>query len=322
MRPVVPVGRTCHVTSVAVVWCAIFGCGYIRAEEPTPESVLRDMRSGYARLQKTEEELTLWDCEHVASSNGQAMPPVQYTVKQHGGSVLGVLKSRGLICRTPEAFFALEQRKATDRWTLLKYQPTRAAEAWDEQIKREQLIYHPLLSHREEFTTPVMIADPLFVPTAARSISRDRVELDFRYQLPNSSGGARTEITGTLTLATNMDWLVVKWVSHAAMTPLGHPVDSTLVREVQSQGGIPRINSARLEYVNGQTKALMNATYPDSGSVNPDEFKLEHYQIPVPAGEVSEDRPPFNWPLWGGIGVGCIALSILLAWLVRRKRRA
>jgi hypothetical protein len=55
---------------------------------------------------------------------------------------------------------------------------------------------------------------------------------------------------------------------------------------------------------------------------DPAEFTLEYYKIQTPTDEVYEDGPGFNWLLWGGIGVGCIALSVVLAWFIRRKRQA
>jgi hypothetical protein len=62
-------------------------------------------------------------------------------------------------------------------------------------------------------------------------------------------------------------------------------------------------------------------SYPTEPPVDPQQFQLTYYNLTPPAGEVYEDRPGFNWPLWGGIGLACIALSVVLAWLVRRKRR-
>ena len=56
-------------------------------------------------------------------------------------------------------------------------------------------------------------------------------------------------------------------------------------------------------------------------TVDPAEFTLEYYKLTAPESvEAYEDRPPFNWRLWGSVGIICIALSSVLGWYVRRRR--
>jgi hypothetical protein len=121
-----------------------------------------------------------------------------------------------------------------------------------------------------------------------------------------------------------LEWLVVKAVSHAAVTPLDHPVDSVMSREIRKQGELVQVDSIRLQYINSDTKAVFSSAQfvyrYNIGSVNPDEFSVAHYQITPPVLDVYEDRR-FNWPVWTGVGVLCLAASALLAWVVRRARR-
>jgi hypothetical protein len=296
----------------------------VSAGDITPEQVVRELRNGHDRLAEFEARLAVWECEQSVVSNGRKAGAGQITVKRHQDGILGELPT-GRICMTPQHFFAVGRSKGNDRWSLLKFQRSDVESRWRQPIEKEYLVYHPLLGQRGEFNTRDMIADPLFLPTAARRIAKDRVELDYEYQLPTATGGQRTKVSGTLTLATDMDWLVVKAVSHAADTPLGHPVGSTLTREVERRGDVLGTTTARLEYVNSLTKQVMNSRVYKyryaSADVDPREFTLDYYQLQAPSDDVYEDRP-FNWLLWGGIGVGCIALSLLLAWLVRSTRRA
>lgn len=294
-------------------------------EELDARQVVRDAQSGQRRLAEAEVRQAVWVCEQGAVLNGQSTGSVRQTVKRHGNAILGQMHT-GVVCKTPDYFFAVDRSKVTGRWTLIKYHKSGAEGAWRQQIDKLHLVYHPLTGQREEFTTGTMLADPNFDPRAARRTAPERVELDFRYQLPETISASKTQIEGTLTFAPDMDWVVVKWVAHAATTPLGYPVDSVLTREVQRVGEAVRVESVKLEYTNANTKAALNSrlykyTYPPVGEVNPEEFTLDHYQIQPPTDDVYEDRG-FNWPLWGGIGVGCLALSVLLAWYVRRKRRA
>jgi hypothetical protein len=185
--------------------------------------------------------------------------------------------------------------------------------------------YYPLQAQRGEFTTLQMLDDTEFKPRRARRVSADRVELDYSYRLPAGEQGARTQVEGTLTLATDMEWVVVKSVSHAAETPAGFPINSLVVREVKRVGDTIRAKSVSVDFINGQTKQAINTKkytykYLPPETVDPAEFTIEYYNLTAPEFDVYEDRQ-FNWPLWGGIGVGCIAMSVLLAWFIRRRLR-
>ena len=74
---------------------------------------------------------------------------------------------------------------------------------------------------------------------------------------------------------------------------------------------------------NGATITLVKSTltYPADAKINESEFTLSHYGITEPADDVYEDRR-FNWPLWVGIGVGLLVLSVILAWIARRRIRS
>lgn len=221
--------------------------------------------------------------------------------------------------------FAVEKSKGSGSWALLKYQRTDVENGWRRQVDKDHPIYYPLQAQRGEFTTLQMLDDPEFKPTRARRVAPDRVELDYIYRLPASEQGNRTKVDGTLTLATDLDWLVVKSVSHAAETPLGYPVDSVLIRDAERAGEVIRAKSVTMDFIHAETKKAFNTRkytfkYLSSETVDPAEFTIEYYNLVAPDHDVYEDRG-VNWLLWGGIGVGCIALSVFLGWFIHRRMR-
>jgi len=68
----------------------------------------------------------------------------------------------------------------------------------------------------------------------------------------------------------------------------------------------------------GILQAVYNYTFTPSKHP-PQSLNLSDYNIEIPVDDVYEDRS-FNWLLWGGLGVTCLVVSALLAWIVKRRR--
>lgn len=294
------------------------------AEDLPTSQVMKELRSGVARLQAAEIRMTSWECVPEFSRGGGKSSSGILLVKRHGTSVLvdtsSSLKSeQHRTINNDDEMFSIESRTGRQTWILRNYQK-RKADGNTPQTQGEDLAaLYPLTSVNDSLTILQLVGKKSFVPSRARKLAENRVELD--YELTDGDATGR----GTLTLAPDLDWLVIRSV-YTITSNSGDSGRVAFSRDAVRDGDLIRVKSATCEAgVGGKPQYSSKSKYaykflaPES--VDPAEFTLGYYKLTAPESvEAFEDRPQFNWRLWGSAGVGCIALSVVLAWIVRRRR--
>ena len=160
------------------------------------------------------------------------------------------------------------------------------------------------------------------------SVTRDGTDsVTLRYSRPLPGQGDPAVDRGALTFSAGNHYLLTRFEYELPVKAgdQSRLLRGVMTRKFTSRNGRPVVTEVSQVLAStpadaGDNTTRVRYTYPARGA-SPDEFRLEHYLTPPPALDVYEDRPPFNWRLWGGIGLAAIALSVFLAWFARRKWR-
>ncbi len=295
------------------------------AEDIPTSQVVKDLRSGITRLQAVEVRLAAWECvtEQTYGVGGKPMTGAG-VVKRQGVSMLldasqPQKTDRWRAVKNDSEMFTVTSRTGGQTWVMsgfVKLFPGESPKA----PGGEQFATYPLLAVNIKRNILQLLDDKSFNPTRAQRVAENRVELD--YELTDGKSTGR----GTLTLAPDLDWLVVRSViTFPSSGEKGGSSRTTLSRDAIRDGDLIRVKSISHEVVlEGKPQYSNTSKYtykfiaPDT--VDPAEFTLDYYKLDAPeSADAYEDRPPFNWRLWGSVGVTCIVLSVVLGWHIRRR---
>ena len=290
------------------------------AQEVDAGQVVKDIRAGATRLEAAELRMKTWECKLSAQGKSAS---VSSTIKRHNKSIL-VQFDQAIMVRNPSELFAVKRASQGRSWALSSYKKHGGDGAYI-QAKDGYFAFYPLLAVENDSTIVQRLDVPTFKPKLARAAAGNRVELDYEYTVPASDpGGSNLVVNGTFTLAPDLDWLVVRSAARFTGGPVGQ-VDCVMERQAVRDGDSIRVTSTQYGCARAdpQYNRKINHTYKllPPETVDPAEFDLSHYGIEAPEYEVYEDRKRFNWTFWGGIGLICIVLSLILAWLARRKQK-
>lgn len=245
-------------------------------------------------------------------------------VKRHGAFVLlditqPLKPDRFRAVKNDSEMFEINSKTSNRGWVLRRPVKPISDDIWHKALSDSRFAVHPLLVTSGKSNILDLLDDKSFTPTRARKATENRVELDYEVTDGDSTG------RGTLTLAPDLDWLVLRSaITHTS--PSGGSGRTAFSRDALRDGELIRVKSITFEAgVEGKPQYSSKSKYtykllaPET--VDPVEFTLAHYDLVAPESvEAYEDRPPFNWRLWGGVGGVCIALSLVLGWFVRRRR--
>ena len=352
-----PIGAITILGGSLVILILFTGRG--SAEEIDADRVVKELRSGIVRLQTAETRLAAWEGKVEISGKAGQTASATCIVKRHEKSFLMEYKKIRVINNSTEVF-AVKPTFLSGEWALTRYTKPGTDRVWKEWNHDCHFQFYPLLSalirnsasasksldlrrshkdlrreNRFTYQSPLLsvtggstilhiLDDPTFVTKRARRAADNRVELDYEY-IPSAGDTAAAKIvtTGTFTLAPDLDWLAVKSITRTSGGPIGQ-IDCTMERQALRDGDSIRVvattygcKTANDQY-NRNSKFTYKILPPDT--VDPSEFTLDYYSITAPEQDVYEDRRQFNWTLWGSIGAICIALSLVLGWIVRRRR--
>ena len=290
------------------------------AQEVDAAQVVNNMRTGATRLEAAELRMKTWQC--TLTSQGKSTS-VSSTIKRHDKSLL-VQFDKGIMVRNQSELFAVKRAAQGGSWALSSYKKHGADSAYI-QSKDGYFAFYPLLAVANDSTIVQRLDAPTFTPKRARAVAGNGVELDYEYTVHASDpAGTNIVASGTFTLAPDLDWLVVRSVARFTGGPVGQS-ECVMERQAVRDGDSIRVTATQYGCAgaDAQYNRKVNYTYkllpPDT--VDPAEFTLSHYGIQAPEYEVYEDRKRFNWTVWGGVGLICIMLSLVLSWLARRKRK-
>ena len=196
-------------------------------------------------------------------------------------------------------------------------------DSFREAIGKRHLLHRPLTAAVQSSTVLGVLDRAGF---KAESVARDGADLvTLRYSRPLPDRGDAAVERGALTFSIGNHYLLTRFeYDLPAKAGEATALHGVMTRKFTAQNGRPVVTEVSQVLTSvpansGDNTIKVRYTYPAQGAA-PDEFRLAHYLPPPPVLDVYEDRPPFNWPLWGGIGLAGIVLSVLLAWFARRKQ--
>ena len=324
--------RTMHINSIrsstllAVVLTVFFVLsGRGAAEEINAKQVVEELRSGIGRLETAEARLKAFECKREIWMGGSKRSNSVSTItKYHENSLLVEINGIRLVKNSTDQF-AVTPTSMKLNWILSRYHKRGTADTWKALNIDSHFAICPLLAVSDTLSILNVLNDPTFGPKQARRVADNRVELDYDLTLSPAGDSAGTPIVmgGTFTLATDLDWLAVRSVTRSAINSVGQ-IACTMTRDAVRDGDSIRVLASTYgcgsenDQYSRRSKYIYKQLPPDA--VDPAEFTLAHYNLTAPEqDDVYEDRQPTNWILWGGIGVGCIVLSLILRWYVRRR---
>ena len=294
------------------------------AEDLPANQVVKDLLSGTARLQAAEIRQSTWECIPVYIRGGGKPGSGTYLVKYLGASVLvnAAQTTKSEHYRTINSgveTFSMESKTSGRTWVLRNYQKRKPDDAKPLTTGDDQFVICPLTAVSDHSTILQLLDKESFTATRARRVAKNRIELD--YDLPDGTAKG----LGTLTLDPDLDWLVIR-STNTTTSPGGASGHTAFSRDAVRDGDRIQVKSISYEAeVKGKPQYGSKSTYtfkllaPET--VDPAEFTLEYYNLSAPESVVAyEDRPKFNWILWGSVGAICIVLSLGLGWIEHRRR--
>ncbi|MDY3553589.1 hypothetical protein R5W24_002692 [Gemmata sp. JC717] len=304
----------------------VFSCDRV-ATAGEVEDLLVRVREGQAELRNWELEIPAVQAEREFTIRGKTDKST-FATFHHDNSTLVAWENRRL-CLSPTEAFGVEKTATSGQYALLfqfgnKQPGNKMEESFREAVGKRHLLHRPLTAAVQSSTVLDVLNRPGFKAGSLTRDGTDLVTLHYSRALPDQSDVVIDR--GTLTLSTGNQYLLTRFEYELPVKPgeKSRPLRGVMTRKFTSRNGRPVVTEASQVLSStpadsGDNTTKVRYTYPAQGAA-PDEFRLEHYLPSPPVLDVYEDRPPFNWRLWGGIGVSCIALSVLLTWWVRRKR--
>lgn len=283
-----------------------------------PEELVSRVRAGQAELRNWELEVPAVQAERAFTIRGKTEKST-FATFHHDRSTLVELGTRRY-CLTPNETFGVEKTPTSGQYALLSQSTNKPEEYFHTVVGKSHLLLCPLTAAIQSSTVLGVLDREGF---KAESVARDGTDLvTLRYSRPLPGRGDAAVERGALTFSIGNHYLLTRF--EYDLPGEASPLHGVMARKFTSQNGRPVVTEisqvlASVPAGAGDNTTKVRYTYPAQGA-SPDEFRLAHYLPPPPVLDVYEDRPPFNWPLWGGIGLAGIVLSVLLAWFARRKQ--
>jgi hypothetical protein len=291
-----------------------------------PNDLLNNAVRGHIELKRLENSLVEWECLITNKQNGHTSK-ILATVRANQDSRL-VKYGDIVTCFTPEYTFSVRKHPNKNAWMLSKYTKRGTEAKWLSSHVELASAVHPLVSFGHPFATSVNSYNaPEYKLLSTRRLSDTVSELTLRFDTKSQFTSEASQYTAVYELSVPMNYFILSITTHSETAGSNvHPARTTVMKS-------EAILDATKILINNITKSstiigdkspdvieIYDFKYHYNEQVNPAEFTLEYYGILLPTDEVYEDRG-FNWPLWGGLGVGCIVLSLLISWYLRRRSR-
>lgn len=295
------------------------------ATPPEPVAVLAAIRADLPKLHEIEQRSVDYDIRIQASIRGARLGTGNLKVQRtsHSGGVSTLLREgRFRYVLNEDCVFGVERAERDGLWKLAHYSRVRLLDTFKEAIGEYQMAVYPLTTLGRNITMDEFLAEPSLQATSATYTSDGMIDLNYTLRVSKESQNEVIQ-KGILTISPKENHIIVR-KSHSFIGST-LPVSSSVMftRELDRSGDDLRCGSVKLLSIDQATKAELlryNCTYSNYSDkpTDPKEFTPEFYQIPTPD-VAPEDIPPARWPWWAGAGVVCIALSVLLRALARRR---
>ncbi len=287
------------------------------------EDVLAQVKAGQAELEKLEMAIPEIIAEREFLIRGTTEKAKFVTTHNDGTTLVVFDKYRVLL--TPKEFTAMEKSAKTGEYAVVMQSATKPAEGFAKMTDKRRLAVNPLLAADDYKTVLELIGREGF---NAERVTRVNTLVSITYRCPRPGLPLDEAETGTLTFDPANSYAIVG-VQYQA--PIKGDSNLTagglkLTKKFGNVGGrLVVLEATQNNYLvpstPGENTTKVKYTYPAQATTPPEQLTTAHYNVTPPPVEVPEDRPPFNWPLWGCVGAGCVALSVVLGWFVRRRLR-
>ena len=269
-----------------------------------------------------EQSIPYWSFTYSSSLNEKNR------IEYHQRNNKKLLKfTEGVLVRSSAEIFALKRQLGNESYALIMHKPKALDNDWKDAIRTRFFCNYPLSAFDDTTSLLDLINNSTFNILAAVDIDSRLFRVDYNYQSQldlEQDKNTRINFTGSLFFDKRCDWILVKASRTADSTPVGQ-MTYKIERGLEKSTDGFTCKSIDLSYysqkiANSNYTANIKYGYELNHDINDDVFQLSHYNVNLQTDDTYEDHG-FNWPLWGGLGVGCIVLSLLLAWVVRRRNR-
>ncbi|WP_162657807.1 hypothetical protein [Tuwongella immobilis] len=286
------------------------------------EELLAKIRDGQAKLREWELEIPAYQAEREFTARGKT-DKSQIKSFHHQQATLIEIGNRRFCLRANEVF-GVEKARKGNQYALLFQTSTKADDYFQSIVGKSQLLFFPLTAAVQSSSVLDVLSRDGF---RAESMTRDGPDLvTLHYSRPLPNQGENVVDRGILTFSISNHYLLTRFESRLPLQEgeRSRMFSCIMNRTFTSQAGKPVVTEVTQVLASTPTHVGDNTTKIRYRSLEqgamPEEFQFTHYIASPPVLDVYEDRPTFNWPIWVGLGVACIVISVVLAWVVRRKR--
>lgn len=294
----------------------------LMAEDLDAGSTIQEIQNAQVKIQLEEEQLRAWEC-NISSGSGK---PTNILMKQLDGSTLCKIVD-DISVFTSSGIFTVRQNPFAKSWALSNYTSQKNKDLFREYTLLEYS-NHPLCAMASKRLATSYLNEHSKDIVTARRLANGKVELIFKYELKRAVGGRPTgtsAIEDVLVFDPAVRMLLVAHNSKSTGGPAG-TVTYRMSRKAAIIQGKLEVQSitygSTSERVKNEQSSICKFQYYHDQAPSPKEFNLEYYGLTAPPepDDVYEDRGT-NWPLWGGLGVVCVILSLFFTWFLRRRNR-
>lgn len=225
------------------------------------------------------------------------------------------------LCCNKDYCFSIKKSTINSPYTLFNYNRVDKEKSLRQWLENYLIAMRPLTTFSEMQTVGEFLNDPNVMIESCQLLPGNKYQLAYSWS-SNSPDNQRTA-KGTAVFDRCHHCILIEAHKTLSFANGAAPLVVDAFRTFDTDGSNITLKDFKEYYTQNskRIRVVENIVLHDSTpNLAPAEFSLEYYGITPPTDDVYEDRV-FNWPLWGGVGVGCILLSLLLAWIIRRRNR-
>lgn len=286
------------------------------------KQLIDTLKSQYPQLRNQEQNLISWKCVMDRDVGTKISKKATIEVKRLESATL-VKHGDTVLAFCDQYSFTISSTRGQN-WKLLSFTRSHKDTSKNPKLPIEFSL-QPLTAFSTDLDYGLLLELPSLEFSNIKYLSNDTLRANFFYTYNTPGQQAGIHCSGEMTFATNMSWCLIacSYTSNNNSSKFSTKFD----RKLSVVNGILQVDSIRevtdVDMPKIHQHHVWSYTYDRQAKLNQNEFELSFYGLSEPPSENTEayeDRG-FNWPLWGGLGVACIVLSLLLAWMVRRRNR-
>ena len=246
-----------------------------------------------------------------------------YSHRTPAGQILELrTPSQFILCQHANEFFAVERSKVQKGEWVLQSRTANDRVSFGKALERRHLVVWPLCGLDQFSSTADFLVSKSVKITAARMMNTT-LRIDFTEQFTNP----KHVKTGFVDFDTSNSCVAILSKFKWSKETFGYEVAVTVKKTVENRPDGLFCTGITVEAEKLSTRAIFDSEslkYEyNIEPLKPEAYTLAYYSeaaAAMPVAEAYEDRPASRSRFWIGLGIACIALSLLLGWWYRRKR--